>query len=170
MSLSNKYLFEAMDAYPYDLTQTVESLSYALSHDDKNPMALSLMGRVYVEQLGFYEEAIAYFEKAIRSEIYAYKVYPYYIEVLLKMEAFDKAGVLIDFALTLKGIDKSELYAKKSLLHEYKFEYELAVEYIKKAKKHTYEADSMESLEAIHKRIKSKMPKNKKKAEPKNEE
>src|SRR5690606_5260631 len=118
MSLSNKYLFEAMDAYPYDLTQVVESLSYALSHDDKNPLALSLMGRVYAEQLGFYEEAITYFEKAIRSEIYAYKVYPYYIDVLLKMEAFDKAGVLIDFALTLKGIDKSELYAKKSLLHE----------------------------------------------------
>jgi tetratricopeptide (TPR) repeat protein len=170
MSLTNKYLFEAMDAYPYDLTQVIESLNYALSHDDKNPMALCLMGRVYAEQLGFYEEAITYFEKAINSEIYAFKVYPYYIDVLLKMEDFDKACVLIEFAMTLKGFDKSVLYAKKSLLHEYKCEYKSAVEYIKKAKNHTYEADCMDALELIHKRIKSKMPKIKKKVEPKNEE
>lgn len=41
---TDKYIFQALDAYPYNLEETVESLNYALSYDDKNAVALCLMG------------------------------------------------------------------------------------------------------------------------------
>ena len=50
-NLANNYLFKALDAYPYDLEETIEALTYALSYDEKNTVALCLMGRVLCRKL-----------------------------------------------------------------------------------------------------------------------
>ena len=52
----DKYLFQALDNYPYSLEETIESLDYALSYDSKNTTALCLYGRIQTEQLQNYEE------------------------------------------------------------------------------------------------------------------
>ena len=104
------YLFKALDAYPYDLEEAVEALTYALSYDDKNTDALCLMGRVYAENLKDYEKAKEYYADALAENVNAFSVYPYYIDVLLWNEDFDEAAKLIDFALTVKGSDKAVLY------------------------------------------------------------
>ena len=57
MKSIDKYLFQALDNYPYSLEETVESLDYALSYDEKNTVALCLYGRLYAEQLKHYETA-----------------------------------------------------------------------------------------------------------------
>lgn len=46
MKSIDKYLFQAMDNYPYCLEETIESLDYALSYDDKNVTALCLYARI----------------------------------------------------------------------------------------------------------------------------
>ena len=58
MTLSEKYLMEALDAYPYDLPKVIEALNYALSYDAENALALCLMGQFYSEQMAQYEKAI----------------------------------------------------------------------------------------------------------------
>ena len=71
MKTVDKYLFQALDNYPYSLEETIESLDYALSYNNKNVMALCLYGRVQSEQLQDYEAAKVYFQEALAINIYA---------------------------------------------------------------------------------------------------
>ena len=56
MSSIDRYLVKAIDAYPYNLEEAIESLDYALSGDNNNAATLCLYGRVYAEQL----QAVSY--------------------------------------------------------------------------------------------------------------
>ena len=56
---------KAMDAYPYNLEETLESINYSLSYNDSNPFSYILLGRFYVEQFYNFKEAISCFEKAL---------------------------------------------------------------------------------------------------------
>ncbi len=162
-NLLDKYLFQAMDAYPYDMEETIEALNYALSYDDKNSMALGLMGQVYAEKLKDYETAKEYYQQALAENIDAFDVYPHYINVLLWNEDYDEAEKLIDFAFTLKGMDKAVLYLKKGILFEQKKAYKKALKFLKRAKIYTYNNHFMNDIREEEKRIKDKIPKEKKK-------
>ncbi|GGX02688.1 tetratricopeptide repeat protein [Aquimarina muelleri] len=160
-NLLDKYLFQALDAYPYNLEETVESLNYALSYDQRNPTALSLLGQIYAENLKNYETAKEYFQQALAEDIYAIDVYPKYINVLLWNEDYKEAEKLIEFALTVKGTDKAILYVKKGLLFEQKKKYKKALKYLKLAKENTYNNLFIEEIKEEKERIKSKMSKKK---------
>lgn len=116
---ANKYLFKAMDAYPYELEEAIEALEYALSYERSNITALCLMGRLQAEKLQHYEAAKEYYLEALAENPCAIEVFPYYINVLLWNEDFEDAENFITFALKVKGADKATLYVKKALLHEY---------------------------------------------------
>ena len=166
MKTIDKYLFQALDNYPYSLEETIESLDYAFSYDAKNTMVLCLYGRIQAEQLWNYEEAKNYFQEALAINIHALEVYPYYLQTLILNENYEEAQKLIDFALTIKGINKSEIYIKKAILFEAQLRFKDALTAIKNAKLYTlqfaFESDIME----VEKRIKSKIDllKNKKKS------
>ncbi|MGJ8744916.1 tetratricopeptide repeat protein [Polaribacter sp.] len=161
-TLVNNYIFKALESYPYDLEEVMEALDYALSYDDKNTMALTLMGRVYAEKLYKYEEAIIFFKQALAENIKAFEVYTPYINTLLWNEDYKEAEEFIDFGLTVKGSDKALLYLKKGILYEQLKEYKKALGYIKLAKEHTFNAEFMTDINADKDRIKGKMPKKKK--------
>ncbi len=161
-NLLDKYLFQALDAYPYNLEETVESLHYALSYDENNAIALDLMGQVYAEQLKNFEIAKEYFQQALAQDMYAVDVYPKYVDVLLWNEDYSEAEKLIDFALTLKGTDKAVLYLKKAVLFEHKKKYKKALKFIKRAKDNTYNNHFINELKEEKSRIKGKMPDEKK--------
>ena len=162
-NLLNKYLFQALDAYPYNLEEAVESLNYALSYDQRNPTALSLLGQIYAESLKNYETAKEYFQQALAEDMYAIDIYPKYINVLLWNEDYKEAEKLIEFALTVKGTDKAVLLVKKGLLFEQKKKYKKALKYLKLAKENTYNNLFLEEIKEEKERIKSKMPKDKSK-------
>ena len=157
MKTIDKYLFQALDNYPYSLEETIESLDYAFSYDAKNTMVLCLYGRIQAEQLWNYEEAKNYFQEALAINIHALEVYPYYLQTLILNEDYEEAQKLIDFALTIKGINKSEIYVKKAILFEAQLLFKDALTAIKNAKLYTlqfaFESDIME----VEKRIKSKI-------------
>lgn len=161
-TLVNNYVFKALENYPYDLEEVMEALNYALSYDDKNTMALTLMGRVYAEKLLKYDEAKVYFKQALAENIYAFEVYAPYINTLLWNEDYKEVAEFIDFTLTIKGSDKAVLYLKKAILKEQLKEYKEALNCIKKAKEHTYNSDFMSDINIEKERIKGKMPKKKK--------
>ncbi|WP_286925244.1 hypothetical protein [Flavobacterium sp. UBA4197] len=153
----DKFLFQAMDAYPSYLEETVESLGYALSYDEKNTMALCLFGRLHAEQLYDYESAKMYFEQALSENINALEVYPYFIDTLLINEDYEQAGKLIDFALTIKGCNKAEILLKKVMFLERKRDFKQAKAVLKEVKLHSYNSDLHYFISDTEKRIKEKM-------------
>lgn len=166
MKTIDKYLFQALDNYPYSLEETIESLDYALSYDDKNTMALCLYGRVQADQLLKYDEAKEYFQRAIAINIHALEVYPFYIQTLILNEDYEEAVKLIDFALTIKGINKVEIILKKVMLLESQRNFKKALKAIKEAKLATLNSEYNYLIEETEKRLKEKLDKGDKKAKP----
>lgn len=167
MKTIDKYLFQALDNYPYSLEETIESLDYAFSYDAKNTMVLCLYGRIQTEQLWNYEEAKSYFQEALTINIHALEVYPHYIQTLILNEDYDEAQKLIDFALTVKGINKSEIYLKKAILFEAQLRFKEALTAIKNAKLYTLQFAFESDITEVEKRIKSKIDLLKNKKKPK---
>lgn len=154
----NKYYFEALDYFPYNMAEWLDALNYALSYEPEDADSLCLMGRVYSEVLKDYETGKKYFEEAMQSNIGNINTPRYYIEFLLSNEDYEEAEKLIGYALRMKGIDKSEILNCKSLLMERKGEYKQALEQLKEARKFSYCRSSLEILEDREKLIKDKMP------------
>ncbi len=157
MKTIDKYLFQALDNYPFWLEGTIESLDYAFSYDSKNTMVLCLYGRIQAEQLMNYEEAKLYFQEALSINIHALEVYPYYLQTLILNEDFEEAQKLIDFALSIKGINKSDIYLKKAVLLEMQHKFKDALKEIKQAKLYTVQHDYDSGITEVEKRIKGKM-------------
>lgn len=155
MQSIDKYVVQALDNYPYWLEGTLESLGYALAYDNKNVMALALYGRLYAEQMQDYESAKQYFAEALATDIHALAVYPHYAEVLLQNEDYEEASKLIDFALTVKGIDKATLLLKKVKLLERQQDLKGALKLIKEVKLASFSNDTHE-IHEVEKRIKAK--------------
>ncbi len=176
MTSIDKYLFQAMDSYPYSLEETLESLDYALSYDENNTMALCLYGRLYSEQLQKYDIAKEYFQKALSIDMQALEVYPYYIEALLFNEDYDEAERLINFALTIKGVNKIEIKLKEVLLYEMKQDLVKAVSLAKLLKLYVFNSEWNTIIEDTERRLKQKKkilfgePKKKKKKSKKDKE
>ena len=133
-NILNTYVLKALDAYPYDLEETVENLNYALSYQADNIQALFLMGKLQAEQFGDYEKAKQYYAEVLAIKLEFHKVYSNYIQVLLWNEDFIEAQKLIDFALTVKGLSKSEIWALQSQLFEQNQDYKKALKCLKIAK------------------------------------
>ena len=151
----DKYLFQALDNYPYWLEGTSEALDYALSYDEKNTTALCLYARIEAEQLQNYEAAKTYFQEALAINIDAVAVYPYYIETLLLNEDYEEASKLIDFALTIKGIDKMAILLKRVQLLERQHKIKAAIKVLKEVRLASFANDSFE-IDEVTKRLKAK--------------
>jgi len=157
-----------MEDFDYNIESAAEALNYALAHDENNTMALTLMGRLYAEKLFDYDTAIDYYKRVLAERINAFEVYNVYIEALFNNEDYKEAKDFIDFAFTVKGVNKAMLYINKAVLNERLFKYEEAIVCVKKAKEYNYDTDFNYTIEEVEKRIKGKMSKKKKKKkEPK---
>ena len=167
-NLLNNYVLKAIDAYPYELEETVENLNYALSYESNNAYALYLMGRLQAEQLGDYEKSKYYYAEALASKMDFVKVYPKYILVLIWNHDFEEAQKLIAFALTVKGLNKGEIFVLQALLFEYNQALKDALKTFKKAKQFIYNNGYLSHVDSEITRIKNKMkPKKKKKTSKK---
>lgn len=167
MKTIDKYLFQALDNYPYSLEETIESLDYAFSYDAKNTMVLCLYGRIQAEQLWNYEEAKNYFQEALSINIHALEVYPHYLQTLILNEDYQEAQKLIDFALTIKGINKSDIFVQKAILLEAQQEFKKALKEIRNAKLTSLKCAFDSDITEVEKRIKGKIELLEKKKKPK---
>lgn len=168
-NLLNNYVLKAIDAYPYDLEETVENLNYALSYESNNAYALYLMGRLQAEQFGDFEKAKQYYAEALANKMDFHKVYSHYILVLIWNEDYKEAQKLIDFALTIKGVNKGEVYLHQGQLLECLQEYKNALKALKTGKKLGYNDNFISFINSEISRVKGKMkPKKKKSTKSKN--
>ena len=162
--LLNNYVLKAIDAYPYDLEETVENLNYALSYEANNAYALYLMGRLQAEQFEDYEKAKAYYAEALASKMDFHKVYSRYILVLLRNEDYVEAQKLIDYAFTVKGSNKSEIWVLQGQLFECKQTYKEALKAFKQAKRVAFKNDFIRFIDSEISRVKNKIKPGKKKS------
>lgn len=152
----NKYLMQAIDAYPFDLEEAYQALEFAMSVDNECPHTLCLMGRMYADELEDYVTAIGYFEDALKSDVYAVKVYPYYISALMNLEQLDAAHKAIDFAMTIKGSDKGRLLFLKVMCFEYAKNYKAALKTLKASEVYSFNSDFKALLKETRTRIEEK--------------
>lgn len=150
------YLVQALDNYPYSLEDTLTSLEYALSYNEKNTQTLCLYGRFLAEQFKQYEEAKTYFQKAISVDLNAVEVYPHYIETLLKNEDYSEAEKLIAFALKIKGIDVLSIKLSEVNLHERQLHISKALKLAKKLYLHYYDVEKKQLIDDTLDRLKKK--------------
>ncbi|NRB84434.1 MAG: hypothetical protein HRU49_11765 [Winogradskyella sp.] len=155
-NLQNIYLFRAIEAYPWELKKAVEALNYALAYDPENVKALHLMAKVHYEQLGDYEMAKLYFESALASNIEAREIYPDYIRLLINNEDYEEAQKLIEFANTIKGVDKAGIALTQGQLFESLAKFEDAEEVLKKAKQLALNDDFINFVDNVLSRVKKK--------------
>ncbi|MFI1770685.1 tetratricopeptide repeat protein [Thalassobellus citreus] len=156
-NLSNNYVLKAIDAYPYELEETVENLNYALSYEANNAYALYLMGRIQAEQFGDYETAKQFYAESLANKMDFQKVYPKYILVLIWNEDYIEAQKLIDFAFTVKGLNKGEVWLKQGQLFENRQDYKKAIKAIKQAKLFSCNDDFTNFIDCEMSRIKNKI-------------
>lgn len=167
-NLLNNYVLKAIDAYPYDLEETVENLNYALSYEAHNAYALYLTGRLQAEQFGDYEKAKQYYSEALANKMDFHKVYSHYILVLLWNEDYNEAQKLIDFAFTVKGLNKGSIHLHQGQLFECLQKFKKALKALKLAKKLSYNNSSISFIDSEIKRIQNKIkPKKTKKTKHK---
>lgn len=166
-NLHNSYVLKALDAYPYNLEETLEALNYALSYNNKDVHALCLMGRVYSEQLQDYDTAKQYFVEALSEGLEVHYTYPYYIQTLLWNDDYKEAEKLIDFALQVKGIDRGSLLLKRGQLYEAVGKYKLALTTLKEAKKGGLNNSFVDYVKGEISRVKHKAKTKKKKGKRK---
>ena len=133
-NLYNLYVFRAIEAYPWELEKAVEALNYALAYDPENIKALHLMAKVHYEQLGDYETAKAYFDKVLAVRLDVPDIYTEYIRLLINNDDIEEAQKLIDFAKTVKGIDKAGVLLTQAELFESIAQFEDAEGVLKEAK------------------------------------
>ena len=171
-TLSNKYFLQALDAYPYSLSEVIENLEYALSYDAEHAGAHCLLGRLYLEQLKMYDKAAYHFERALAIDMNYVVIYEYYSLLLISACDYEKALKLIRFANTIKGVNNVIMSYRESIIYENLKKYNKAIASMEKA---YHLSCNEEERIFIHKqlaRIKKKMvnrkDKNKKKIKVKN--
>lgn len=154
--LYNNYLFRAIENYPYELEKTIEALNYALSYNPKSVKALCLMARIQNEQLGDYELAKEYYEKALMSRLDIPDVYPDYIRLLVNNEDYEDAQKLIEFARSVKGIDKAGIELTQAYLFEALLEFEKAEKALNDAKLFALNNDFINYVDEVISRVNKK--------------
>lgn len=125
--VQNIHLLKALDNYPYNIEDCIESLNYALALESDNAVALSLMGRIHSEILKDFETAKSYFQQALFVDKRYCEIYPNFIEVLYELEEYSEALRLVDFAFKIKGVNKGSILYKKAEIYDQMKEYKKAL-------------------------------------------
>jgi tetratricopeptide (TPR) repeat protein len=170
MNTADTYYLKALEAYPYNMQEAMESLTYGLAYNNEHPALLCLMGEICMEQLKEFDRSETYFNAALGANLHFTGTYEPYIRLLLRLEQFEKAGRLIAQALKVPGINKYGIYYWHAALLEKQEKYEEALAMLDTCRKHCYNKYCSEFLDGETDRIKKKrLPekKNKKKKKSK---
>jgi len=155
-TLADQYYIKALDQYPYNLEEAIENLSYALSQNPDHTGANYLMGKLHQEQMNNYLKAEDYYLKALAGNPDDLNTCMAYSLVLITNREFDKAQKLINYSMSIKGVDLSRAYSLQALIYEHQREYENALSLLKKAKLEAYNEDCLNHLNNEIKRVKMK--------------
>ena len=160
LTIADTYYLKAKAAtggFCSDWDEVCESLNYALSYDENHCASLCLLGEVYARNLNQYTEAFNCFDKVITINSNYIDVYPMYARYLIWADEIERAYKLLQFAFTIKGIDKGLLYATTAYALETNGHYKVALKQLKEAKRHSYNSSYLYFIEDEIDRVKQKL-------------
>jgi tetratricopeptide (TPR) repeat protein len=173
-TLADQYYYKARGLYPYNLDETIENLNFALGYDDEHVGANVLMAQILTDDVLDYDQAEAYYQKALAVDPTNAEVYLEYTRLLIIMKEFGKAEKLIEHTKGFKTVDLGKLYFYEGLKYEYQQNYEKALSFYDEALLETYNGQFMQYLNEAIERVKNKTrikarrtPVKKKEASPK---
>jgi tetratricopeptide (TPR) repeat protein len=155
-TLADLYYLKAVDSYPHNLEESVDSLTLALSYDSEHIGANYLMGKFYAEQFHDYTRAESYFQIAMAGDPRNEKLCLDYIHLFITMKEFGKAERLIEYTWSFKSVDLARLFHLIGLIHEYHHEYDKAVQSYEDAMLESYDDEYSRNLDSVIRRVKAK--------------
>ena len=169
LTTADSYYLKAKAAcggFDSDWGEVSEALNYALSYDENHEASLCLLGEIYAKNLALYDQAFECFDRLIAANMNYVAVYPKYVLYLIWAHETERAKQLIEFAMTVKGVDVSQLLWMSSYIEETKGNYKLSLKFLKKAKKKIYNdyyyGFMDDEADRVKKKIKLDKPKKKK--------
>ncbi len=118
LSLADQYYLQALDHYPYCLTDAIAALGYALSYDENHPQAHCLMGRLMMESVKDYHLAAHHFEISLLYGPQYVDAYKYYSMLQIWLGRYDKAEAIIRRGLKVPGMETAALKYNRAILYE----------------------------------------------------
>ncbi len=156
LTLADQYFLKALDDYPYNLEETIESLTYALGYDDEHVGANCLMGKVYLEQFQDFDKAEEYFIKAMSTDPFDLRTCESYVQLLIKTRQLDQAHKLVRFTKTLTGVDLARWGQMEAEIFELKGEFDRAVALLTEAIAEAMDSELIYALKRQIERVKMK--------------
>ena len=154
---ANDFYLKALDSYPYDLPEFLESINYALSYDEDHADAHCLMGRFYWDQLCKHDQAAFHFEKALAADPRHLITCYHYSMMAIYVEEYEKAGRLIGFMANIKGVYKPALFYRRALIAERQKQLKEAKKLLKVAKTESFYTNDVSFFDAELTRVKNKL-------------
>lgn len=125
-TIVEQYYVKALDFFPFNLEESLESLNYALSYDETHAGANCLLGRVYFEHLRNFRLARYYFEQTIAIDPEFVDVFIPFSDFLIAMSEYVQAQKLLTYAKSIKGVDEVAILKNVAKISEINGEYKNA--------------------------------------------
>ena len=118
LSLADQYYLQALEGYPYCLSDVITALGYALSYDEDHGPAHCLMGRLMMEKVKDYDLAAHHFEISLLNDPGHVDTYKYYSMLHIWLGRYDRAEALIRRGLKVPGMETAALKYNRAILYE----------------------------------------------------
>ena len=156
ITLADQYYLKAASAYPYEIADALENLNYALSYSEDHAQAWCLHGIIHMYSLKNYREAQASFNNALKADMGYVDTYKHLTLLKIYKGEIDKAYKIIDYAIKVEAMDKSTILALKAIVMEIQGRHDDAIGILNSAKLLCINVDTMQWLDTITNRIKTK--------------
>ena len=156
MHTDDTYYLKALDNYPYNLEEVIESLKYGLSSNPEHAGLLTLQGKLYANELQQPELAIETFSTVIVNDPSFKQAYYELGLLLLNQRKMKRADKLIQLALQQFGSDQAKFIYLKAYQAEIEKQYDKAIELLELAKMNCYNESSQEFYDNEIQRINKK--------------
>lgn len=163
ITLADQYFVKALDYYPYDLENTFENLTYALSYDEAHAPALCLLAKVYMYQLKDYHMAGEYFYKSLQANMNYPETYKHYSMLRIWQSEYLRAQKIIARGMRVRGIDMGVLKLNMAIIYELQGELNLAKRTLNEVKQFSTSELRISNIDKSLKRLKKKRKSLKKK-------
>lgn len=157
LSIADQYYAKALDEYPFNLEEFVESLNYALSYDSEHVGANSLMARFYHEKMKDYDKAAFHYQAALASDPVNSRIYLDFALLRITSQEIEKADKLLQYALGLKGVEMAVWFRLRGLYFEALKQYKQAKKYYRKAVFESMETEYIDFLKSEISRVQTKL-------------
>ena len=155
-SLADLYYLKALGSYEYSPDESFEYLGYALSAEPEHAGANQLIGKLYLEVLNNLSLAEDYLNASLVSNSEQPETAFLMVEVFRRTNRFEDALRLLAFTENLVGVNKSDLYKKRSAIYEHQRRFEMAIEQLRLAMIESFTIYDVEFLKLEIKRVAQK--------------